>query len=72
MKYTSHIKQSGHSFTKASAIADLYNVTAPTVYRWAKEGLIPSVRFQDTIRFDINAVREAIEGTNLSKVGGLH
>lgn len=61
MQNNSHTKQQGPTYIKASAIANIYNVTAPTVYRWAKEGLIPCVRFQDTIRFDLDATREAIE-----------
>ena len=59
-------KHQGPVYIKASAIANIYNVTAPTVYRWAKEGLIPCVRFQDTIRFDLDATRAAIE-SNLTK-----
>jgi len=66
MQHVSKNKQEGPAYIKASAIASIYNVTAPTVYRWAKMGLIPSVRFQDTIRFDLDATRAAIE-SNLTQ-----
>lgn len=46
----------------AKPIARFYSVTEPTIYKWAKEGKIPSIRFQNTIRFDFAAVRQAIEG----------
>lgn len=48
--------------TTAAVIARHYSTTAPTIYKWAKEGKIPSIRFQGTIRFDFEAVRQAIEG----------
>tara|TARA_R110000868_G_scaffold55814_1_gene173328 strand:+ start:41 stop:235 length:195 start_codon:yes stop_codon:yes gene_type:complete len=46
----------------AAVIARHYSTTAPTIYKWAREGMIPSIRFQSTIRFDFEAVRSAIEG----------
>jgi excisionase family DNA binding protein len=46
----------------AAVIAKHYATTAPTIYKWAREGMIPSIRFQSTIRFDFEAVRSAIEG----------
>lgn len=46
----------------AAVIAKHYSTTAPTIYKWAKDGKIPSIRFQGTIRFDFDAVRSAIEG----------
>ena len=49
-------------FVTAKPIAKFYNVTEPTIYKWAKEGKIPHLRFQGTIRFDFAAVRSAIEG----------
>lgn len=52
---------------KAATIAKHYDTTAPTIYKWAKEGKIPSIRFQGTIRFDFEAVREAIEGKAVSQ-----
>jgi excisionase family DNA binding protein len=48
--------------TTAAVIARYYSTTAPTIYKWAKEGKIPSIWFQGTIRFDFEAVRQAIEG----------
>ena len=53
----------GPGFVKASAIAKRYDVTSPTIYKWAKEGKIPSVSFQKTVRFDMEAVRAVIEGS---------
>lgn len=52
----------GQGFVTAKPIAKFYNVTEPTIYRWAKEKKIPSIAFQGTIRFDFEAVRAAIEG----------
>jgi hypothetical protein len=52
----------GQVFVKAKYLAKLYSNTEPTIYRWAKENKIPSIRFQDTIRFDLEAVRAVIEG----------
>jgi excisionase family DNA binding protein len=52
----------GQGFVTAKPIAKFYSVTEPTVYRWAKDGKIPSVKFQGTIRFDFAAVRAAVEG----------
>lgn len=54
--------KTGRRFVKASVIAHYYDITPPTVYRWANEGCIPSVRFENTIRFDFEAVKAAIEG----------
>ena len=52
----------GQGFVTAKPIAKFYSVTEPTIYRWAKEGKIPSTKFQGTIRFDFEAVRAAVEG----------
>lgn len=57
----------GQGFVSAKPIAKFYSVTEPTVYRWAKEGKIPSTKFQGTIRFNFAAVREAIEGKEATK-----
>ncbi len=50
------------AFVKAFAIAKHYNTTPATIYKWAKEKKIPSVSFQGTVRFDMEAVRAVIEG----------
>ena len=52
-------------FVKASAIARLYNITPHSIYKWAKSGKIPSVTFEGTVRFDVDAVRSVIEGRAL-------
>jgi excisionase family DNA binding protein len=48
-------------FVTANPIAKFYSVTEATVYRWAKQGKIPSTKFQGTIRFNFEAVRAAVE-----------
>jgi excisionase family DNA binding protein len=64
---TIHVaNESGRRFVKASVIAKYYDITPPTVYRWANEGHIPSVRFENTIRFNFEAVKAAIEGVPAS------
>ena len=62
MSASTSITPQGQGFVTASPIAKFYSLTVPTIYRWAHEGKIPSVRFQSTIRFDFAAVRRAIEG----------
>jgi excisionase family DNA binding protein len=58
--------KSGRRYVKASVIAQYYDITPPTVYRWANEGRIPSMRFESTIRFNFEAVKAAIEGVPAS------
>lgn len=70
MSASASITPQGQGFVTANPIAKFYSLTVPTVYRWAKEGKIPSVRFQGTIRFDFAAVRRAIEGTEAAAVAG--
>ena len=50
------------SFVKASVIARHLDVTPATVYRWASEKRIDSWKFQNTVRFDLEAVRAAFSG----------
>ncbi|MFM2170717.1 MAG: hypothetical protein RI957_946 [Verrucomicrobiota bacterium] len=47
------------SLVKASVIAQHFNITPATVYRWASEKRIDSWKFQNTVRFDLDAVRAA-------------
>ena len=49
-------------FVKARDIAEIYGVTVPCVFKWARDGKIPSVSFETTRRFDLEAVRAVIEG----------
>jgi len=49
-------------FVTAKPIAKFYSVTEPTIYKWANDGKIPSIRFQGTIRFNFEEVRATIEG----------
>ena len=46
----------------AKMLAKLYHTTATNIYRWAKNKKIPSIRFEGMVRFDLPAVRTAIEG----------
>jgi excisionase family DNA binding protein len=67
MEYIYSENKSGRRYVKASVIAQYYDITPPTVYRWANEGHIPSVRFENTIRFNFEAVKAAIEGEEVVK-----
>jgi excisionase family DNA binding protein len=66
MEYIYSENKSGRRYVKASVIAQYYDITPPTVYRWANEGRIPSMRFENTIRFNFEAVKAAIEGVPVS------
>jgi excisionase family DNA binding protein len=66
MEYIYSENKSGRRYVKASVIAQYYDITPPTVYRWANEGRIPSMRFESTIRFNFEAVKAAIEGVPAS------
>jgi excisionase family DNA binding protein len=46
---------------RASDVARVLNVSRSTVYAWAEAGLLPTVRIGGTIRFDLAAVRRAVE-----------
>jgi len=47
---------------KASDLAKRYKTTPSLIYKWARDGKIPSIQFQGTVRFDLAAVRAVIEG----------
>ena len=50
-------------FVSAEVIAKRYSVTSRAVLLWAAQGIIPSIRIgQKTVRFNIVAVRSALEG----------
>jgi excisionase family DNA binding protein len=45
----------------AAEVAALLHVSVPSVFRWARLGLLPSVRLGiDTVRFEPSAVRSFI------------
>ena len=44
----------------AAEIADLFRVSESTVYRWAREGDLPSVTVGSTIRFPRDAVERKL------------
>jgi excisionase family DNA binding protein len=44
----------------ADVLADAFHVSPQTVYRWASEGVVPSIRVGGSIRFDVLAVAEAL------------
>lgn len=54
-------------FVKAHVLAGIYKTTVPTIYKWASTGKIPCIKFEGTIRFDIEKVRAKIEGTEVAK-----
>lgn len=62
MSKTHYPTEPGQGFVTAKPIAKFYSVTEPTIYKWAQEGKIPSTKFQGTVRFNLEAVRAAIEG----------
>ena len=37
------------------------NVSEPTLIRWERKGVIPSLRIGSAVRYDLNAVVEALE-----------
>ena len=48
---------------RAAVIAKRYDVAPRSVERWAADGVIPSIRIgEKTLRFDLDAVIEALEG----------
>lgn len=49
-------------FVTTRTIANLYKVTPAAVRHWAAKGKIPCVAFERTLRFDLAAVRQVIEG----------
>jgi len=56
-------------YVTAKPIAKFFSVAQPTIYRWAENKKIPSLRFEGTVRFDFNAVRLAIEEGEWSSTG---
>jgi hypothetical protein len=49
-------------FVTAKQIATLYQVTGAAVRFWAKSGKIPCLKFGGTLRFNLAAVRQTVEG----------
>lgn len=43
---------------RVKKVAELFNVTELTVYRWAKSGKIPSFNIGGVIRFDYDEIME--------------
>jgi len=52
---------------RASMIAKRYDVSERCVRNWAETGIIPSIRIGKTVRFDMEAVIEAIEGKEAAR-----
>lgn len=50
----------------AAEIAKRYKVTPTTVYRWADNDKIPSLKFEGIVRFCLPKVRRVIEGDDCS------
>jgi len=55
---------SDDEYVTAATIARIYKTTTATIYRWAKIGKIPSIKFEGMVRFNIRQVRAWIEGPN--------
>jgi hypothetical protein len=49
-------------YVTAAFIAKYFHISVSIVYKWAKADKIPSIRFEDTVRFDFAKVRAIIEG----------
>lgn len=60
-------KQKKDGLVRANVIADHYDVTERCVLYWKDKGLIPFVKINQTVRFDFEKVKEAIEGKAVSK-----
>lgn len=43
-------------------VADLMQVTQPTVYRWVREGALPATRIGRTLRFSREDVESMVSG----------
>lgn len=48
------------SLVRAGVIAKHFDVTPRTVTLWAQNGIIPSVRLGGAVRFNLEAVLEAV------------
>jgi hypothetical protein len=55
-------EKNGQEIVKASYLAKRYKVSESMIYSWAKRGKLPCIKFENTIRFDLAAVKAAIEG----------
>jgi hypothetical protein len=55
--------EQSEKFVSAEDVATRYKVTSRAVLQWAARGIIPSIRIgKKTVRFNIVAVRVALEG----------
>ena len=64
MKTATCAGDSDDEFVTAAVIARIYKTTSVTIYRWAKIGKIPSIKFEGMVRFNKRQVRNKIEGPN--------
>lgn len=66
-----HLKKDrdqAETYVSADIIAKRYSVTSRAVLLWAAQGIIPSIRIGNkTVRFNLAAVRAAIEGKGENK-----
>ncbi len=46
---------------KAAVVADAIDTTTPQVYKMAADGRVPSHRFGNMVRFDVEEIRQWIE-----------
>jgi excisionase family DNA binding protein len=46
----------------AKQAAEILGITSETIYKYAKAGIVPSLKFGDVLRFDNEVLREWIRG----------
>lgn len=54
----------GPLLVTAGEVAKALRLSPSSVYRYAQSGAIPSIRVEGSVRFDLDAVRSALEGEN--------
>lgn len=48
-------------------VADILSVDASTVYRWARDGVLPAVRIGSIVRFDPDVLKLRISGQSVGE-----
>lgn len=47
-------------FLTAEEVAEMFRVSKATIYRWAEQGVLPSLRMGRTVRFNEGEIRAAL------------
>jgi excisionase family DNA binding protein len=58
----------GSQLVGADVIAEEMQVSLSTVWRWSQAGTIPSIRVGRTVRFDLEAVKAALEARTVDAI----